>query len=285
MKILWSFNTKLDEHELYDAIQANGRWNAILTKKHWIYLIRPMLWMLFAFVAFWLLIWFAYYQFYNSEYIRLFWTLTILYSFVTLTRCMHSIIMIMHNIRDQINNKKWYIDKIDKSELKDWTYETFLRHTFISALLQAILMVLNSFASFFAETSMTSNLLLNFICITVNIGFIFLLYKVLDRIIDYEMDFNIFTVDQFILFRQHGFFKTESMNIATSTVKIVKESKSWFWWSLLNFWKVSIHPEWNLSANSKAIELFYVSNTKNLAKKLNEFIEKSKEWMNLSVVS
>jgi hypothetical protein len=49
---------------------------------------------------------------------------------------------------------------------------------------------------------------------------------VLDRIIDYEMDFNIFTVDQFMLFRQHGFFKTESMNIATSTVKIVKESKS-----------------------------------------------------------
>lgn len=285
MKILWSFNTKLDEHELYDAIKANGQWNAILIKKHRIFLVRPMVWMLFAFIAFWLLIWFAYYQFYNSEYLRLFWILTILYSAVTLTRCMHSIIMIMHNIKDQINNKRWYIDKIDESELKDWTYEIFLKHTFISAILQVILMVLNCFASFFAETSMTSNLLLNFICIIVNIGFIFLLYKVLDKIIDYEMDFNIFTTEQFILFRQHWFFKTESMNIATSTIKIVRESKSWFWWSLLNFWKVSIHPEWNLSSNSKAIELFYVSNTKNLTKKLNEFIEKSKEWMNLSVVS
>ena len=285
MKILWSFNTKLDEDELYDAIKANGQWNAILTKKHWIYLIRPMLWMLFAFVAFWLLIRFAYYQFYNSEFMRLFWTMTILYSAVTLTRCVHSIIMIMHTIRDQINNKKWYIDKIDKSELKDWTYETFLRHTFVSALLQSILMVLNCFASFFAETSMTSNLLLNFICIIVNIGFIFLLYKVLDRIIDYEMDFNIFTIDQFIIFRQHWFLKTESLNVATSTIKIVQESSSWFWGSLFNFWRVSIHPEWNLSAGSKAIELFYVSNTKNLTKKLNEFIEKSKEWMNLSVVS
>jgi hypothetical protein len=40
------------------------------------------------------------------------------------------------------------------------------------------------------------------------------------------MDFNIFTIDQFILYRQHGFFKVESMNIAASTIKIVKESKS-----------------------------------------------------------
>jgi hypothetical protein len=39
------------------------------------------------------------------------------------------------------------------------------------------------------------------------------------------MDFNIFSVDQFILYRQHGFFKPESMNIATSTIKIVQESK------------------------------------------------------------
>ena len=285
MKILWSFNTKLDEHELYDAIKTNGQWNAILTKKHWIYLIRPMLWMLFAFIAFWLLIRFAYYQFYNSEYMRLFWIMTILYSAVTLTRCIHSIIMIVHNIKDQINNKKWYIDKIDESELKDWIYEMFLKHTFVSVLLQVILMILNSFASFFAETNLTSNLLLNIVCIIVNIGFIFLLYKVLDKIIDYEMDFNIFTVDQFMLFRQHGFFKTESTNVATSTVKIVNESKSWFLWSLFNYWKVSIHPEWNLSSNSKAIELFYVPKPKSLTKKLNEFIEKSKEWLNVSVMS
>jgi len=26
MKILWSFNTKLDEHELYNALQENGKW-------------------------------------------------------------------------------------------------------------------------------------------------------------------------------------------------------------------------------------------------------------------
>ena len=285
MKILWSFNTKLDEHELYDAIQDNWQWNAIMTKKHRIFLIRPMVWMLFAFIAFWLLIWFAYSQFYNPQYIAIFWILTIAYSLVTCVRCIHSFKMITYDIQLQIKNKKWYIDTIDESEFKDGRYEMFLRHSFISMGLQVLLMIINSLVSFFAETEATANIFFNIIWVIVNIGFLFLLYKVVDRIIDYEMDFNIFTVDQFILYRQHGFFKVESMNIATSTIKIVKESKSWILWSLFNYWKVSIHPEGNLSSSSKAIELFYVPSPKSLTKKLNEFIEKSKEWLNVSVMS
>jgi hypothetical protein len=148
--------------------------------------------------------------------------------------------------------------------------------------LQIVLMILNSSASFFAGSD-TTNILFNIIWIFVNIWFILLLYKVLDKIIDYEMDFNIFTADQFKLFRQHGFFKIESTNIATSTIKIVKDTKSWFFWSRLNYWRVSIHPEWNMSGSK--IELFYVPKPNTLVKKLNEFIEKSKEWMNVSVMS
>ena len=189
----------------------------------------------------------------------------------------------MSDIQAQINNRNGYIDKIDESEFKDGKYEIFLKHTLISALLQVVLMLINSSASFFAGSDTTS-FFFSIIWIFVNIGFILLLYKVLDRIIDYEMDFNIFTVDQFMLFRQHGFLKAESMNIATSTIKIVKESKSWFLWSRLNYWKVSIHPEWNITSGSK-FELFYVPKPKSLTKKLNEFIEKSKEWMNISVMS
>lgn len=285
MKILWSFNTKLDEHELYDAIQKNGQWNAIMMKKHWVYLIRPMVWMLFAFITFWLLIWFAYRQFYNSDYMRIFWVLTLAYSWVTCVWCMHSIWMIIYDVRAQTRCKEWYVDVVDTAEFKEWKYEKFLKHSFISMALQIIIMIANCIVSFVAETNSTSNILFNILWVTVNIWFLFLLYKVLDRIIDYEMDFNIFTVDQFILYRQHWFFKTESMNIATSTIKIVQEWKSWFWWSLFYYWKVSIHPEWNIWNDTKAIELFYVPYPKKLTKKLNEFIEKSKEQMNVAVAS
>ena len=285
MRILWSFNTKLDEHELYDAIQKNGQWNAIMMKKHWVFLLRPMIWMLFAFIAFWLLIWFAYSQFYNSEYMRIFWLLTLAYSWVTFVRCIHSLKMIIYDIKSQTKSKDWYVDIVDQSDFKEWRYEKFLKHSFISMGLQVILMITNSILSFAVDAGTASSVLLNIVWVTVNIWFLFLLYKVLDRIIDYEMDFNIFTVDQFILYRQHWFFRTESTNIATSTIKIVQEWKSWFWWSLFYFWKVSIHPEGNLWWDSKAIELFYVPYPKKLTKKLNEFIEKSKELMNVSVAS
>lgn len=281
MKILWSFNTKLDEHELYDAIQKNGQWNAIMMKKHWVFLIQPMVRMILAFMAFWLLIWFAYSQFYNQEYIVIFRILTLAYSWVTLVRCVHSLKMIIYDIKSQSSCKDWYVDTIDKESFKDGKYESFLKHSFISMWLQVVLMIANSILSFVAETDGTASILLNITWVIVNIWFLFLLYKVLDRIIDYEMDFNIFTIDQFIIFRQHWFLKTESLNVATSTIKIVQESSSWFWWSLFNFWKVSIHPEGNLWNTTKAIELFFVPYPKKLTKKLNEFIEKSKELTNI----
>ena len=283
MRILWSFNTKLDEQELYEAIQKNGQWNAIMMKKHRIYLIRPMVRMVFAFIAFWLLICFAYWQFYQ-DYKLIFWTIAILYSLVTFAWCVHSFGMIVHDISYQKRIKEWYVDTVYKSEFKEWRYEKFLKHTFISMWLQVLLMIGNSLASFLVWNTTWTEVFLNIIWVIVNIWFLFLLYKVLDRIIDYEMDFNIFTTDQFIIYRQHGFFKTESMNIAASTIKIVRESKSWFWWSVFHYGNISIHPEWNLS-NAKAIELFYVPYPKALTKKLNEFIEKSKEWTNISTLS
>jgi len=286
MKIFWSFNTKLDEQELFETIQQSGQWNAIMMKKHRIFLVRPMIWMLFAFMAFGLLIRFAYRQFYSSKYERIFRFLVVAYSLVTCIWCVHSIIMILHDINLQMVNKKWYIDVIEAKDLEDWRYEKFLRHTLISMELQVVLMILNVIASFAIDTSTTaSNIALNIVWVIVNIWFLFLLYKVLDRIIDYEMDFNIFSINQFKLYRQHWFFRIESMNIATSTVKIVQDSKSGFLWALFNFWKISIHPEWNLWESENAIELFYVSQPQKLTKKLNEFIEKSKESRSIKTVS
>ena len=283
MKILWSFNTKLDEQELYEAIQKNGQWNAIMMKKHRIFLVRPMVRMIFAFAAFWLLIWFAYWQFFKA-YNLLFRIIAIAYSWVTLVRCVHSLIMIIYDISYQWKFKNWYIDSINKSDLKEWRYEKFLRHSFISMWLQVVLMIVNSIVSFALWNNSWTEIFLNVIWVVVNLWFLFLLYKVLDRIIDYEMDFNIFTTDQFIIYRQHWFFRTESMNIATSTIKLVRESKSWFWGSIFHYGKVSIHPEWNLN-NDKAIQLFYVPSPKALTKKLNEFIERSKEWLSVSMLS
>lgn len=282
MKILWSFDTKLDEHELYDAIKKCWQWNAIMMKKHWAFLTRAIVRMICALLAFCALVWVAYFQFFEKNTL-LFRILSILYFLVTFMWCIHSLLMIRYDIKQQNKIKIWYIDTIRDADLKEWKYERFLKHTIISAIWQFILLIWNVVISFkFWFGGM--NIWLAILWLFVNILFLFLLYRVLYSIIDYEMDFNIFTVDQFIIYRQHWFLKTESMNIATSTVKIVQESKSWFWWSLFRYGKVSIHPEWSLWEN-KSIELFYVPNPKPLTKKLNEFIEKSKEGTNIAINS
>jgi urea transporter len=69
--------------------------------------------------------------------------------------------MILYDIQSQINNRHGYIDKMDESELEDGRYEIFLKHTMISGILQVILMIINSIATFFAETDATASFLLN----------------------------------------------------------------------------------------------------------------------------
>jgi hypothetical protein len=52
MKILHSFDTKLDEKELLDAINRHGKGNALLIKRHWIFLVAPLAWLLLAIAVF-----------------------------------------------------------------------------------------------------------------------------------------------------------------------------------------------------------------------------------------
>jgi len=43
MKILKSFDTKIDAEELIEAVEKYWEWNVILIKKHRIKLIRPLI--------------------------------------------------------------------------------------------------------------------------------------------------------------------------------------------------------------------------------------------------
>ena len=110
----------------------------------------------------------------------------------------------------------------------------------------------------------------------LNFGFIRGIVLCIAKIIDYEMDFNIFTPDQFAVYRQHGILRTESTTISTSTIKMVKETKSGLWGSLWGYGLVSIHPEGGANQSAPVV-IRYVTRPKILAKKLNEFIESSKK--------
>jgi hypothetical protein len=112
MKILNNFDTKLDEAELFAAVQEYGKGYTILTKKHWFFLIRTIGWMLFALTVFGILLWFIHRQFAIHPFI--FFSICSAYSAITLAWIIHTLIVIAQCIK----NDRVFTDDIDEQDLK-----------------------------------------------------------------------------------------------------------------------------------------------------------------------
>lgn len=107
-------------------------------------------------------------------------------------------------------------------------------------------------------------------------------YWILEKYMNYYMDFCIITPNEIILYSQYWFFRRKSKIARTSNIKVITVDWSWFWRSLLNYWDITIFFEWNYSSGSWAntskdntnigtIKLFFFSDiesTKNRIKKL-----------------
>lgn len=79
--------------------------------------------------------------------------------------------------------------------------------------------------------------------VTLNIMFLTIIYVTINKIIKYEMDFNIFTPESFSIYRQYGLFNSDTTSISTSTIKMIKENKVGWSGSLFGYGNLTIHPE------------------------------------------
>jgi hypothetical protein len=195
-------------------------------------------------------------------------------SAVTLVWIIHSIQVIIYTINK--NKGIVFFDQIDAVDLKTGKFEIYLIHSFISFLLQIILLFTDIVLGIiFKVTGFTQRIV---IAGETFLNFLFLLgmFLAVLKIIDYEMDFSIFTPEQFVIYVQHGLLRTESISIATSSIKMVKETKEGFWGALWGYGKISIHPEGGAN-QSAPVTISYVIKPKMLARKLNTFIDESKK--------
>jgi hypothetical protein len=78
MKILKSFDTRLDAEELLEAVDKYGEWNVILIKRHRIKLIWPLLLIFISIVLLWVLLYVIYSHLFDEHKI-IFRILAILY--------------------------------------------------------------------------------------------------------------------------------------------------------------------------------------------------------------
>ena len=104
--------------------------------------------------------------------------------------------------------------------------------------------------------------------------------RVIYRIIEYEMNFDICTRDWVVSYKQEWFFKTKTMNISKDAIRVIQHSKEWIKSALFQYGNINIYTDSEIGAKwSKNLELSYIPEPKRLAKKLNKMLEKS--WENV----
>ena len=277
MKLFKSFNTKLDAQELTEAVNKYGEWNVILIKRHWIRLLLPLsLVILSVFLELTML--YIIYQHLYGEHNILFWCLAIFYTYTTVTWCLYVCYWIVANILFQVKSDKKYIDNLNHAKIKQKSFEKFMKRTLLTFIVHMCVLIFNASVPFIVTNNTgVWNVAVEIWILILDIIFIIILNRVMYRLIEYEMSFNICTSDGLTTYKQNWFFRTDSMQISTSAIKVIQSSKRWLTWALLQYWDLYIYTDGDLNIkDGKHLELSYIPDPKTLAKKLNSLIEAKK---------
>jgi hypothetical protein len=277
MKILKSFDTKVDTEELIEAVNKYWEWNVVLIKKHWIKLIIPLLLVMVSLILLEVMLYVIYSHLYDEHKV-IFRILAGIYVYTTFSWCVYAIFWIVANIVWQMRSPKKYIDNIWKAEKKQKWFERFLKRTFYTFTVHVIVLVFNATIPFIViKSTWIWSIAVTVWALILDIIFLFILNRIIFRIINYEMSFNICTKDQFTAYKQDWFFRTNTMYITTSAIKVIQPAKKWIWWAIWQYWDLYIHTDWDLNAEWwKTLELSDIPDPNRLTKKINSIIEKAR---------
>jgi len=283
MKILKSFDTKIDAEELVEATEKYWEWNVILVKRHRIKLLVPLILVFFSMMLLDLMLYVIYVHLFESHKI-IFRTLAIFYVYTTISRCLYAIIWIMTNIIGQIKSPKKYIDTVYKAEIKQKSFEKFLKRSFITFFIHVLVFLFNATVPFIViKSTWIWSIAITLGALVIDLVFLIVLNRVMFRIIEYEMNFDICTEDAFVTYKQEWFFKTNTMNISSDAIKVIQHSKEWLKWALFHYWNINIYTDSDLNRKgSKNLELSYIPDPKRLVKKMNNVMKKSWERVNIA---
>lgn len=277
MKILKSFDTKIDAEELLEATEKYGEWNAILVKKHWVKLLLPLVLVFISMLLLNSMLYVIYIHLFHDHKV-LFRILAIFYVYTCVTWSLYAILWIMTNIIWQIKAKKKYIDDISIAEFKQKSFEKFLKRTFVTFAFHVLVFLFNAIVPFVINENSSRGIAIAIWALILDLIFIIILNRVIYRIIEYEMNFDICTKDWVVSYKQEWFFKTKTMNISKDAIRVIQHSKEGLKSALFQYGNINIYTDSEIGNKwSKNLELSYIPEPKRLAKKLNAMLEKSWE--------
>ena len=280
MKILKSFDTKTDAEELLEATETYGEWNVILVKRHWVKLVLPLILVFISMMLLDFMLYVIYVHLFDDHKV-LFRVLAVFYVYTSISRSLYAILWIMTNIIWQVKAKKKYIDDISIAEFKQRTFEKFLKRTFITFAMHVLVFIFNAVVPFLINENSWRNTAITIWALILDLAFILILNRVIFRIIDYEMNFDICTKDGLVSYKQDWFFKTKTMNISKDAIRVIQHSKEWIKSALFQYGNINIFTDSEIDKKwNKSLELSCIPDPKRLAKKLNSMMEKS--WENVN---
>jgi hypothetical protein len=141
----------------------------------------------------------------------------------------------------------------------------------------------NAIVPFLINENSRRNTAITIWALILDLVFIIILNRVIYRIIEYEMNFDICTKDGVVSYKQDWFFRTKTMNISKDAIRVIQHSKEWLKSALFQYGNIIINTDSELDKKwNKSLELSYIPDPKRLAKKLNSMMEKW--WENVSKV-
>jgi len=280
MKILKSFDTKTDAEELLEATEMYGEWNVILVKRHRVKLVLPLILVFLSMMLLDFMLYVIYVHLFDDHKV-IFRILAVFYVYTSISRSLYAILWIMTNILWQVKAKKKYIDSVSLAEFKQKTFEKFLKRTFITFAMHVLVFFFNAIVPFLINENSWRNTAITIWALILDLVFILILNRVIYRIIEYEMNFDICTKDGVVAYKQDWFFRTKTMNISKDAIRVIQHSKEWIKSALFQYGNIIINTDSELDKKwNKSLELSYIPDPKRLAKKLNSMMEKS--WENVS---
>lgn len=251
MKIFSNFDTKLDEKKIKDAINLFWKYKVLLFKRHQVYLAVLIIYFLFITVFFLLVITSIYFQLENNLSFKYF-TIWIFSTFF--------LIWFIFTIIKIKSFLVWYnpiILGITTEDFKDGKFERFIKISFLFYLFQLLTAIWLIIWEYIYVNQRT---LSGFVSLKAQILFqifmFILMFKVLLRIIKFEMDYYIITPKYIDYNEQYGLFSKQNTMIERDKITSIRFINSWIINSYLNYWVIYIFTEWN-SETSSEFKIFY----------------------------
>ena len=273
MKILESFDTRIDAEELLEATKAYGEWNVILIKRHWVKLILPLILVFISIMLLNIMLYVIYIHLFD-EHIIMFRALAIFYVYTSISWSLYAILWIMTNIIWQIKSPKKYIDNIEKAEIKQKSFEKFIKRTVFTFIIHILVFIFNAIVPFvIIKQTWAWSIAVTIWALILNFIFILILNRVMFRIIDYGMNFGICTKDHIVSYKQNWLFKTKTTNISKDAIKAIEHSKEWLRSALFHYWNLHIYTDSTTNDRTHNLELSYIPDPKQIVKKLNSMLD------------